>query len=235
MVDPTSPVTGGAFLGDRVRMKDIQTHPDVYIRSMASRGGRGGLARTSRYAIDVLDAAGFDLALIETVGVGQLEIAIAHSAHQTLVVLTPESGDEVQAMKAGLMEVSHLFVVNKMDRDKDKLWLRRLASALEIASSDEGRPKPKIFPVSALYSEGLEDLSRALMETYKNHRSGTVAEKSVNGIDQEIVSVLQELFLSEVIFRGDVKKRIENYREDLTKRRKSPYEVARAIFKSQLK
>jgi len=236
LVDPSSVTTGGALLGDRVRMKDIQTHPDVYIRSMASRGVRGGLAQASRYAIDVLDAAGFEVVLIETVGVGQLEIDIAYSADQTLVLLTPESGDEVQAMKAGLMEVGNFFVVNKMDRDKDKLWLRRLAHALEIASSDEGhRDKPRIFPVSALYHEGLEDLFRALWEVFKKRSQTPLRENKSNSVEREIVSVLEELFVGEVMHRSDIKKKLESCREDWLKRRKSPYEIARTILKSCLK
>ncbi len=233
LVDPTSPVTGGALLGDRIRMKDIQMDPNVYIRSMASRGGRGGLAQTSRYAVDALDAAGFEVVLIETVGVGQLEIDIAQSAHLTLVVLTPESGDEVQAMKAGLMEVSNFFVVNKIDRDKDRLWLRRLKSAIEIASSDEGHAKPEIFPVSALYNEGLKDLFEALWEAFKKFRPGST--QGSNGIDQEVLSALEELFLSEVIHQSDFIKKIEAHRGDLLKRKKSPYEVARNILRSFLK
>jgi LAO/AO transport system kinase len=115
-VDPTSPFTGGALLGDRVRMDDLATEPGIFIRSMASRGSHGGLAASTREAADLLDAFGFDRVLLETVGVGQSELEVASSADSTLVVLVPESGDGIQAMKAGLMEVADLFVVNKADR-----------------------------------------------------------------------------------------------------------------------
>jgi LAO/AO transport system kinase len=236
LVDPTSPVTGGALLGDRVRLKDIQTHPRVFIRSMASRGGRGGLAETSRYAMDVFDAAGFDLLLVETVGVGQLEVDIVQSTDQALVVLTPESGDEVQAMKAGLMEVNNIFVVNKMDRDKEHFWLKRLISAIEIASTEEGsRAKPKVYPVSALQNEGLDDLFKGLMDSYKKHRAAGTKNRSANGVDREVFLALEELFAGEILFRPDIRRKIEHFHGDLIRRRKSPYEVARVILRGCLK
>lgn len=115
-VDPTSPFSGGALLGDRIRMESVSLDPGVYIRSMASRGGVGGLATTTREVCDVLDAFGFERIIIETVGVGQSELAIAASADTTVLVLVPESGDGVQALKAGVMEIADLYVVNKADR-----------------------------------------------------------------------------------------------------------------------
>ena len=115
-VDPSSPFTGGALLGDRVRMDDLATEPGVFIRSMATRGSHGGLSATTREATDLMDAFGFDRIILETVGVGQSELEIASQADTTILVLVPESGDGIQAMKAGLMEVADLFVVNKADR-----------------------------------------------------------------------------------------------------------------------
>lgn len=115
-VDPSSPFTGGALLGDRVRMDDLVTEPGIFIRSMASRGSYGGLATTTREAADLMDAFGFDVVILETVGVGQSELEVATNADSTVLVLVPESGDGIQAMKAGLMEVADLFVVNKADR-----------------------------------------------------------------------------------------------------------------------
>lgn len=116
-VDPTSPFSGGALLGDRVRMRDLAGDPGVFIRSMATRGSLGGLARATADVISVLDAAGFDRILVETVGVGQAEIDIASAAHTTIVVEAPGLGDEVQAIKAGILEIADLFAVNKADRD----------------------------------------------------------------------------------------------------------------------
>lgn len=115
-VDPTSPFTGGALLGDRVRMTDVELDNEVFIRSMASRGSLGGLSKKAKEAADILDAAGFDIILLETVGVGQSELDIAGAADTTVVVLVPESGDGIQAMKAGLMEIADFFVLNKADR-----------------------------------------------------------------------------------------------------------------------
>jgi LAO/AO transport system kinase len=127
-VDPTSPFTGGALLGDRIRMTNISTDPGVFIRSMATRGSLGGLATTSREVADLLDAFGYDRVITETVGVGQSELEIAGTADSTVVVLVPESGDSVQAMKAGLMEIADVFVINKADRP----GADRLAQELEL-------------------------------------------------------------------------------------------------------
>jgi len=127
-VDPTSPFTGGALLGDRIRMTNISTDPGIFIRSMATRGSLGGLATTSREVADLLDAFGYDRVITETVGVGQSELEIARTADTTVVVLMPDSGDSIQAMKAGLMEIADVFVINKADRP----GADRLAQELEV-------------------------------------------------------------------------------------------------------
>jgi len=127
-VDPSSPFTGGALLGDRIRMNNISTDPGIFIRSMATRGSLGGLSTTSKEVADLLDAFGFDQVVLETVGVGQSELDIAGTADTTVVVLVPESGDSIQAMKAGLMEIADIFVINKADRP----GADRLAQELEV-------------------------------------------------------------------------------------------------------
>lgn len=131
-VDPTSPFTGGAILGDRIRMRDLSGDSGVFIRSMATRGSLGGLARTTRDAIRVLDAAGFDIILIETVGAGQSEVDIARAAHTTVVVEAPGLGDDVQAIKAGILEIADILVVNKSDRPGAENTLRALRAMLEL-------------------------------------------------------------------------------------------------------
>jgi LAO/AO transport system kinase len=141
-VDPSSPFTGGALLGDRIRMTEIATDPGIFIRSMASRGSLGGLAVTTREVTDVLDAFGFDRILIETVGVGQSELDIAGAADTTVVVLVPESGDSIQAMKAGLMEISDLFVVNKSDRPGADRLAREIELMLRLRTGDALRNLP---------------------------------------------------------------------------------------------
>lgn len=141
-VDPTSPFTGGALLGDRIRMNEIALDPGVFIRSMATRGSAGGLALTTEEVADVLDAAGFDQILIETVGVGQTELGIAAAADTTMVVLVPESGDGIQAMKAGLMEVADLFVVNKSDRPGADRMAREISQMLHLRAGRTLRNVP---------------------------------------------------------------------------------------------
>ncbi len=131
-VDPTSPFSGGALLGDRIRMNDLATDPGIFIRSMATRGSVGGLAGTTREVVDLLDAFGFPNVLVETVGVGQTELEIASTADTVAVVLVPESGDGIQAMKAGLMEIADLFVVNKADRIGADRMVREIRQALML-------------------------------------------------------------------------------------------------------
>lgn len=139
-VDPTSPFSGGALLGDRIRMGELASDEGVFIRSMASRGSVGGLATATREAADLLDAFGFDRILMETVGVGQSELQVADSADSTVVVLVPESGDAVQTMKAGLMEIADLFVVNKADRSGADRLVRELRSMIQIRSGTGTAP-----------------------------------------------------------------------------------------------
>ncbi len=138
-VDPTSPYSGGALLGDRIRMNELALEPRIFIRSMASRGSLGGLATTTTEVLDLMDAAGFAKLLVETVGVGQTELEIAGAADTVVVVLVPESGDGIQAMKAGLMEVADVFVVNKSDRPGADRLVREIRSALHFRSGDGDR------------------------------------------------------------------------------------------------
>jgi LAO/AO transport system kinase len=157
-VDPTSPFTGGALLGDRVRMQDHATDSGVFIRSMASRGHLGGLAVAAPQALRVLDAAGFDLICVETVGVGQAEVEIASLADTTLVIVAPGMGDSVQAAKAGILEIADVFAVNKSDRPGAQEAVRDLRTMLAMAHHDPGGWKPPIVSVSAATGEGIEEL-----------------------------------------------------------------------------
>jgi LAO/AO transport system kinase len=167
-VDPSSPITGGALLGDRVRMQAYAGDRDVFIRSMASRGHAGGLAATSGAAAAVMDAAGFDLIFLETVGTGQAEVEVAAAADTTVVLEAPEMGDEVQAIKAGLLEVADLVVVNKGDRpgaQRTASQLRAMLSAAAPRDTDDGRPRPKrpeVLITTASTGEGVPGLLDAL-------------------------------------------------------------------------
>jgi LAO/AO transport system kinase len=157
-VDPTSPFSGGALLGDRVRMSESGLLKDVYIRSMATRGSLGGLCKNVIEACDVLDASGKDFILIETVGVGQSELDIAQTADTTIVVLVPESGDSVQAMKAGLMEIADIFVMNKSDRDGADLIVSTLINILHLKAPSENKPDIKVLKTIGTKNEGIEEL-----------------------------------------------------------------------------
>lgn len=156
-VDPSSPFTGGALLGDRVRMLQAAEDPEVFVRSMATRGCLGGLARTTQEAADILDAAGKDIILVETVGVGQSELTVASASDLTVVVLVPESGGMVQAMKAGLMEIADLFVVNKSDRPGAEEMEFQLVDASRYLIT-EGR-RPPVVKTSALKGDGITELA----------------------------------------------------------------------------
>jgi LAO/AO transport system kinase len=159
-VDPSSPFTGGALLGDRVRMQDHASDPGVFIRSMASRGHLGGLAWAAPQAIRVLDAAGCDVVLVETVGVGQAEVEIASLADSTIVLVSPGMGDSIQAAKAGILEIADIFVVNKADRDGTQQTVRDLRNMIALAAPEGW--KPPIVPTVAMKDEGIADVVEQL-------------------------------------------------------------------------
>ncbi len=162
-VDPSSPFSGGALLGDRIRMQEHATDPEVFIRSMASRGHLGGLASATPQAVRVLDAAGCDPVLVETVGVGQSEVEVASEADTTIVLLAPGMGDGIQAAKAGILEVGDIFVVNKADRDGADSTARELRHMISLGPSGQaGAWKPPVLKVIATRGEGLSELASAI-------------------------------------------------------------------------
>ena len=161
-VDPTSPFTGGALLGDRVRMNDLGMDEGVFIRSMATRGSLGGLSKKAIDAADILDAAGYDIIIFETVGVGQSELDIAQAADTTIVVLVPESGDSVQAMKAGLMEIADFFVLNKSDRPGSQQAYTALQTILMIKDHDENSWLTNIIKTIASENKGIEEIANEI-------------------------------------------------------------------------
>jgi LAO/AO transport system kinase len=173
-VDPSSPFTGGALLGDRIRMQDLILDDGVFIRSMASRGRLGGLATTSLEAADLLEAFGYDVVIHETVGVGQTERDVVSAADTTVVVLVPESGDAIQAMKAGLMEIADVFVVNKADRlGADKL-ARAIKATLGLRAAPDDGWDPPIVRTVATEGQGIDELDRAI-EAHREHGRETGA------------------------------------------------------------
>lgn len=170
-VDPSSPFSGGALLGDRIRMQDHALDPEVYIRSMASRGHLGGLSWAAPQALRVLDAAGCDVVLVETVGVGQSEVEIASMADTTLVLLAPGMGDGIQAAKAGILEIGDLYVINKADRDGADTVRRELRGMLGLSQRAEGAWMPEIIKTVAMTGEGVDDVVTAI----DNHLAHLVA------------------------------------------------------------
>ena len=175
-VDPTSPFTGGAILGDRVRMTGHAADPGVYIRSMATRGHLGGLSRTASDVALVLDAAGKDVIIIETVGVGQDEVDIVRTADISIVVVAPGAGDDVQAMKAGIMEIGDIFVVNKADREGADRAAQAIAANLSLHSFMPGDWKPPIVKTEATRAIGIDELWRQIRR-YREHSAGELAAR----------------------------------------------------------
>jgi len=231
-VDPSSPFSGGALLGDRVRMSEHALDPEVYIRSMASRGHLGGLSWATPQALRVLDAAGCDVILVETVGVGQSEVEIAGLADSTLVLLAPGMGDGIQAAKAGILEVGDVYVINKADRDGADQVRRDLRGMLALAERLEGAWKPPIVKTIAQQGEGAEDVVEAL-DKHLAHlaETGDLARRRTRRAREEIeaiaVTALRERW-------GDVHGRSEL--DDLAARvvagETDPYAAADSLLES---
>jgi LAO/AO transport system kinase len=228
-VDPSSPFTGGAILGDRVRMQDHATDPGVFIRSMASRGHLGGLALAAPEAIRLLDAVGRELVIVETVGVGQVEVEIAGKADTTVVVVTPGWGDAVQANKAGLMEVADVFAINKADRKGVDEARRDLELMLDL--SDLGDWRPPIVPTVASTGEGVETMWNAVLE----HRA--YAEKS-GLLDERREKRLRDELRSIVVSRLDARARelgsgesYERLEAEVVGRRLDPWSAADEVLR----
>jgi LAO/AO transport system kinase len=195
-VDPTSPFSGGALLGDRVRMNRAGVDPGVYIRSMATRGNLGGLAEAAQDAADILDAFGKDIVILETVGVGQSELDIARAADTTVVVLVPESGDGVQAMKAGLMEIGDIFVLNKADRPASDRAAEELKSALDLKAVHDGW-KPPVLSTVASKGQGLTEVLGAIKAHWQSlAETGSLKAKRLSRRRQRIRAAAEKDLLN---------------------------------------
>jgi len=227
-VDPTSPFTGGALLGDRVRMGDLAGDSKVFIRSMATRGGMGGLAVHTAQVCDVLDAAGFSRILIETVGVGQSELEVAQTADTTVVVLVPESGDTVQAMKAGLMEIGDLFVINKADREGAERAAFAIRSAMELRATSSEWSAPVLLTVASR-GDGISDLVDGLQEHYEHlAQRGDLERRRRRRLEQRLHDLVGDHLWSQ--FRSRVPEaRWNRSVDDLAAHRITPHEAARRL------
>jgi LAO/AO transport system kinase len=228
-VDPSSPFTGGAILGDRIRMAEIYTDPGVFIRSMATRGALGGLARATSDAVDVLDAAGFDLILIETVGVGQDEVDIARTADTTAVVLVPGLGDDIQAIKAGILEIADVFVVNKAERDGADRAVAELSMMLDFAPHEAWRPP--IVKTSAPQAAGVPELVQAL-EAHGRflEESGEAAARRAGRARSRLLALLEGRFRRAVEARAPEPDGLEEAVRSVAARAEDPYAAADRLF-----
>ncbi len=233
-VDPSSPFSGGALLGDRVRMPSLFTDPGVFIRSMATRGGMGGLAARTKEVCDVLDAFGRDCIIIETVGVGQVELDIASAAHSTVVVLVPESGDAIQTMKAGLMEIGDLFCVNKSDRDGADRLVMEVETMVEMKVRTNGWVPPVVKTV-ATTGLGIPLLLDQL-EAHRKHldRSGVLTERKRESVRAEIIELTEEWLRRDVWRRPDVAGRLDDLVQQVVNGGTTPYRAAETILRDVL-
>jgi LAO/AO transport system kinase len=230
-VDPSSPFTGGALLGDRIRMQNMATDPGIFIRSMASRGHLGGLARATVDAVAILDAAGYNKVIIETVGVGQDEVDIVKAADVTVVVLVPGMGDGVQAMKAGIMEIGDIFAINKADRDGVLRTERELEMLLSISERPDGW-KPPITKTVATENSGTDGLAAAITDYERfiashgeqpNGRRAKVAE-------HRIIELLRDRLLKVAINKGVTQDQLREMATAVADRRRDPYSVVDEIM-----
>jgi LAO/AO transport system kinase len=195
-VDPSSPFSGGAILGDRIRMQPLGGDPGIFIRSMASRGRLGGIARATGDAITLLDAAGFEIVLVETVGAGQSEVEIAGAAQTTLVIEVPGMGDDVQSIKAGILEIADIFVVNKADREGADGLISQLRAMLRLGDPPSDGWVPPILPAVAMREQGIAEIAAAV-ERHRAHlqTSGQQAARDRERAGREFQQIIQEAAL----------------------------------------
>ncbi len=229
-VDPTSPFTGGALLGDRIRMQENVEDENVFIRSMATRGSLGGLSKKAKEACEILDASGKDFIIIETVGVGQSELDIAQTADTTIVVLVPESGDSVQTMKAGLMEIGDIFVVNKSDRDGSDALGTALRTMLHLKMKRESDRETPVVKTVATMNKGIDELYDFVQmhKKYLNEKGKLESKRKDNLIKQ-----INELVNSElgVTFWSEERKNIlEQSLDEILSRETTPYDFVDELF-----
>ena len=221
-IDPTSPFTGGALLGDRLRMQTHATDPGVFIRSMATRGHLGGMALAAPEAIRILDASGKDLVIVETVGVGQAEVQVATATDTTLVVVQPGMGDSIQAAKAGILEIADVFVVNKSDRDDAKKTVRDLEQMIEMGPDLEWTPP--VVSTSAVSGEGVEELWAAV-DRHREYLSsgGRLEERRRARLLAEVEEIASQRMKERV---GGILEKNAELARDLAGRRLDPYRAA---------
>jgi LAO/AO transport system kinase len=230
-VDPSSPFSGGAILGDRIRMATLGLDKNIFIRSMATRGNLGGLARATVDAVAILDAAGFDKVIVETVGVGQDEVEIVKTADVSVVVLVPGMGDDIQAIKAGIMEIGDVFVINKADREGVARTEKELIALLELAH----RPDmwhPPIVKTIATESKGIEDLSKAI-ESYNDFQKSADGnlERKKSIARWRLVELLREKLLTRLLNQNGSGEKLERLAQEVADKKRDPYSAVEELLK----
>ncbi len=228
-VDPSSPFSGGAILGDRIRMSTLGTDKNVFIRSMATRGNLGGLARATIDAVTILDAAGFHKVIVETVGVGQDEVEIVKAADVTVVVLVPGMGDDIQAIKAGIMEIGDIFVINKADRDGVLRTERELKMLLELTSRNDGW-SPPIIKTIAVESKGIDELVKAIDHYLQFQRSKENLERKRAIARWRLLELLRERLLSDLLSKNGTRAKIEDFASQIAEKKTNPYSAVEKIL-----
>jgi LAO/AO transport system kinase len=227
-VDPTSPYTGGAILGDRIRMQDHHADPGIYIRSMATRGSLGGLARATADVATVLDASGRDRILIETVGVGQDEVDIVRLADVTVVILVPGMGDDVQTIKAGIMEIADIFVINKSDRDGAERVEREIRALQSLATRNDGWTPPVVKTI-ATEGTGTQELADAIIgyEAYLK-KENLAFKKNVENWQERLIEMLRDAMLEKARAQMDGRS-LERYAAEIAEHKRDPYSLVEEI------
>lgn len=233
-IDPSSPFSGGSILGDRIRMSELYNDDQVFIRSMATRGALGGLARATADTVTVLDAAGKDVVLVETVGVGQDEVDIVRACHSTLVVSAPGMGDDVQAVKAGILEVADVHVINKADRPEADKTIAELKNMMEMSGHDtSGSWEVPILATVAETGQGLGELADALGRHHEHlAASGELEQREREMAAARIRAIVQNIVLDRIEdpYTG---ADFEAYIEDVSRRKQSPFTVATELLENR--
>ncbi len=234
-VDPTSPFSGGAFLGDRIRMQELCTDEGVFIRSMASRNYSGGIARATRDTVKVLDAAGKNVVIVETVGAGQSEVEIMKVAQTIIVVHAPGLGDEIQAIKAGLMEIADIFVVNKADRDNANKAVMDIQSNLQL-NSKHATWKPPVLKTIATTGEGVEDLVEKIEEhrCFLEDNAECRTTLSKNRAEEELVEAIKEEAADRLMNELKREGKLEELLQRILEKKVDPATAAKKILKETL-
>jgi LAO/AO transport system kinase len=235
-VDPTSPFTGGAILGDRIRMQRHSIDDGVFIRSLATRGTLGGLSRSTNDIIKVMDAMGKDIIIVETVGVGQDEVDIVNTAHTSAVTLVPGQGDDIQAIKAGILEIGDIFVINKCEREGADRLERELRVTLEMSPEREDGWVPLIFKTEALLGKGIFELVYGMYRhREKLMDSDHFEKKIVERTKWEFLCILGSELTDTIVERLKKDKRLDKIIDDLIKRKANPYSIVEKILEGELR